>query len=299
MPLFDDMLTSYRGAGTIATFLAGFVLVSLLLLSVLVLDPRFNGGMESSAGLVARQEREIANLTRELAAVEAKFDSYQQRKARQDALAECLRQEAVAKSRVSALSTRIEGHTEDLVAMRGRHDRYAQAYREHIRGRAVGEVLPTLTLPDGRVLESPQIVSVTPAGLQLRYSAGVVRIPVKDLPLSLCQRFQFSEAEAGQFLASEREQQTEFERDIDRSLAALDEASRQKRLTHLEGRIPFLMSRIEACSEELQRQRRKPLPHLKTVTELQDRIILDRRELLKAETELHRLRYEDRSERER
>ena len=293
MPLFDDMLTSYRGAGTIATFLAAFVLVSFLFLSVLVLDPRFNGSIESSAGLIARQEREIGRLTQELAAVEAKFETYQQRKEQGAAIARYLKQEADAKASLSDLSGRISRYERVLDEVRTRRARHARGYREHVREKAVGETLPTMNLPDGRVLESPQIVKVTPAGLQLRYSAGIVRIPVKDLPLSVRQRFQFGEEETEQFLTAERSQVADLERDIDRDLAAINDANRGKRIDYLERRIPTLRNRIEACSRALEEHHRKPLPHLRAVIDLKDRMTLDRRALLQAESELQRLRDED------
>lgn len=293
MPLFDDMLTSYRGASTIATFLAAFVLVSLLILSVLVLDPRFNGSIESSTGFVARQEREIARLTREVGTAEARFQTYQQRKAQSAALDSYLKQEADAQIREEKLSSQVEDCVNQLTQVRARRARHAQAYRQHIRDEAIGETLPTMSLPDGRVLESPQIVRASPAGLQLRYSAGVVRIPVKDLPGSLRQRFQFTETEADQFLASERDKLAEFERDIDRNLAAINETGRRKRIEHLEGRIPLLRRRIEACLRELDEQHRRPLPHLRTVIDLRDRIALDKRALSQADSELQKLREDD------
>jgi F0F1-type ATP synthase membrane subunit b/b' len=246
MALFDDMLVSYRGAGTIATFLGGFVLVSLLLLSVLVLDPRLNGAMESSAAMIARQEREISHLTRELATMEAKHEQYIQRKKLQHELEGNRRAEQAARERLSVLSTRLEESGEELLQLQGRRRRYVQAYKEQIRSQAEGEVLPTLETRDGRVMESPRIVKVTPAGLQLRYQDGIVRVAVKDLPAGIRQRFQFSEEEAESYLLAEKIEVGELERHIERGVSEIQKATRRKRMEYLEDRIPFLKGRIKS-----------------------------------------------------
>ncbi|MCW1915889.1 hypothetical protein OJ996_20040 [Luteolibacter sp. GHJ8] len=256
---------------------------------MLVLDPRFNGSIESSAGLIARQEREIVRLTREVAMMETRFESYQQRKSQATTLAGYLKQAADFSARSADLSRQIEDAGKSLDRIQSRRARHAEAYREHIRAKAVGETLPTMNLTDGRVLESPRIIKVTPAGLQLRYSAGIVRVPVKDLPFSVRQRFQFSEEEAAEFLTEERGQVAEFEREIDQDLEIINEANLRRRKDRLEEKIPRLRERIETFSNQLAEQRRLGSPHLRTIIDLQDRIALDRRALSQAESELRDL----------
>jgi F0F1-type ATP synthase membrane subunit b/b' len=290
MALFDDMLVSYRGAGTIATFLGGFVLVSLLLLSVLVLDPRLNGAMESSAAMIARQEREISHLTRELATMEAKHEQYIQRKKLQHELEGNRRAEQAARERLSVLSTRLEESGEELLQLQGRRRRYVQAYKEQIRSQAEGEVLPTLETRDGRVMESPRIVKVTPAGLQLRYQDGIVRVAVKDLPAGIRQRFQFSEEEAESYLLAEKIEVGELERHIERGVSEIQKATRRKRMEYLEDRIPFLKGRIKSLGKSANNLERKRYYDGRLMDQLRQQIGLAQKELAEAEPEFARLK---------
>ena len=67
MAIFDDLLTSYRGAGVIGTLMGIFVLGGFILLSVFAFDPQYNGSMQSIDSVLSAQSREIASLEAQLA----------------------------------------------------------------------------------------------------------------------------------------------------------------------------------------------------------------------------------------
>ncbi|WP_367872475.1 hypothetical protein [Luteolibacter sp. Populi] len=295
MRMFEDLLTSYRGAGVIGTCLAFFVLVSVVGLSLFVFEPGLNGLGESGPGLVARQEREIGRLEHDLAEAQAKYEDYREaRKFHDEVRLNVARQDA-ADARLTGIAEKIDATQAALAGLRSRQEDYAAAYRDQVREKAAGEVLPTMTLPDGRRLESPVVVQVNPAGIQLRYQDGIVRVPAKDLPAKVRERFQFDAAEMERFLEQEKAMAGKLERDLERGLVEIKDNSRKEQIARLEARIPIIKSRVAARARQYASLRGNPRRNYNTLTMLIRQVDADEKAIFKYEAELAELKAAERA----
>jgi hypothetical protein len=295
--IFEDLLPSYRGAGVIGTCLAFFVLVSMVGMAFFAFDPGLNGMWESETALVARQEREIGYLDRQVEEVRKKYEDYRKSKGFRDAVkANVARQEATDK-RLEEVAGQIDEARTVLEDLNSRHEEYAAAYRKQVRGKAVGEILPTIVTTDGRRLESPQVVQVNPAGVQLRYSDGIVRVSAKALPREMWERFQFDEAEMERYLDQEEATADSYEKGVERALAEEKESlkkereeSRKERIGRVEGQIHALKDRVRLASRQYAALRPNPYRNYRTLTMLMRQVENDEKAIRKAELELARLK---------
>ena len=297
MKLLEDMLPSYRGAGVIGTCLAFFILVSMVGLSLFAFDPSLNGMWESTGAMVARQQREIGVLNRQVEEAQMKYDIYRESKKFRDAVkANMIRQEATD-LRLKEVDEKIEKLTAERADLKARQDAYAAAYRKQVRGQAKGEILPTIVTKDGRTLETPQVVEVNPAGIQLRYADGIVRVPAKELPEEMWERFQFDEEEMADYLDREEDIAENYEKGVEKALAEGKEnlrkekaASRKQRIERLEGNIEALKDRVRVASRQYASLRPNPYRNYRTLTMLIRQVKNDEQAIQQAELELARLK---------
>jgi hypothetical protein len=295
--LLEDMLPSYRGAGVIGTCLAFFILVSMVGLSLFAFDPSLNGMWESTGAMVARQQREIGVLSRQVEEAQMKYDIYRESKKFRDAVkANMIRQEATD-LRLKEVDEKIEKLTAERSDLKARQDAYAAAYRRQVRGQAKGEILPTIVTKDGRTLETPQVVEVNPAGIQLRYADGIVRVPAKELPEEMWERFQFDEEEMADYLDREEDIAENYEKGVEKALAEGKEnlrkekaASRRQRIERLEGNIEALKDRVRVASRQYASLRPNPYRNYRTLTMLIRQVKNDEQAIQQAELELARLK---------
>jgi len=294
MSFFDDFLPSYRGVGVIGTCLAAFVLFSLICLSFFALDPSVNGMWESNAGVMARQDREIGRLTREVEETQDKLEIYRETKKFHEEVKANLARQAAVGERQEEIEAKIAEAEVALAELRSRHETYAAAYREQVRAKAVGEVFPSMDTRDGRHLEAPVVVKVNPAGIQFRYEHGIVRVAVKDLPLAIQERFQFDAAEMERYLADEEEKSGRFEEEVDRGLAEKKESSRKEAIERQEEQVLFLKQRVADCAREYALLRKNPRRNYETLKKLIRQVDVDEAALRKCETELARMRAAER-----
>ena len=297
MKIFEDLLPSYRGAGVIGTCLAFFVLVSMVGMAFFAFDPGLNGMWESETALVARQEREIGYLDRQVEEARKKYDDYRKAKGFRDAVKANIARQETTDKRLEEVANQIDQTRAMLEDLNSRHEEYAADYRKQVRGKAVGEVLPTIVTRDGRRLESPQVVQVNPAGIQLRYSDGIVRVSAKDLPREMWERFQFDEGEMERYLDEEEATVDNYEKGIERALAEEKESlqkeredSRKQRIERLEGQIHALKDRVRVASRQYAALRPNPYRNYRTLTMLMRQVENDEKAIRKAELELERLK---------
>ena len=293
MKIFDDLLISYRGAGVIGTCLAFFVLASVIALSLFAFDPDLNGLSESGASVAARQEREIGRLNQSLEEAQARYDKYRDTLRFREEVRENVARQEVADGKLKTIVAEIEQVQGELDGLRARHESYASAYRQQLREKAVGEVLPTIDMPDGRRFESPVVVKVNPAGIQLRHRDGIVRVLAKDLPQKLRDRFQFDLAEMERFLDEEKAKAGKLEQDIERGLVEIKQSSRKEKITRLEKQSAFLRNRVAACSRQYAALRPAQNRHYNTLVMLIRQVDADEKAIRKCETELAVLKAEE------
>lgn len=293
MRMFEDLMISYRGAGVIGTCLAFFVLASAIGLSLFVFDPGLSGIGESSPAIAVRQEQEIGRLSNALEQAETDYDNYRDAKRFSDEVKAHDARQQKADDRVQDIAGNIEKVQSELAGLRSRHESYASAYREQVRDKAEGEVLPTIELPDGRRLESPVIVKVNPAGIQVRYKDGIVRVSAKDLPEKIRERFQFDANEMERFLEAEKAKAGKLEFEIERDLVELKQNSHKERIAKLEKQSDFLRDRVAACAQQYSALRGNQRRHYKTLVMLIRQVEADERALRICEAELERLKAAD------
>jgi hypothetical protein len=213
--------------------------------------------------------------------------------------ANVVRQEALD-LRLKVVGDKIEQVSASLAEVQSRQDAYAAAYRKQVRGQAKGEILPTIVTRDGRTLESPQVVEVNPAGIQLRYANGIVRVSAKELPEEMWERFQFDEAEMEAYLDQEESTADNYEKGVDKALAEEKksllkekESSRKQRIERLEGQIHALKDRVRVASRQYASLRGNPYRNYRTLTMLIRQVDLDEKAIRQAELELARLKARD------
>lgn len=297
MKFFEDMLPSYRGAGVIGTCLAFFILVSMVALSLFAFDPSLNGMWESTSAMVARQQREIGVLGRQVEQTQVRYDAYRESKRFRDAVkANMLRQEATDQ-RLKEVDEKTVKITAERAGLKARHDAYVAAYRKQVRGQAKGEILPTIVTKDGRTLENPQVVEVNAAGIQLRYADGILRVSAKELPQEMWERFQFDEEEMADYLDQEEDIAHNYEKGVEKALAEgkdnlrkEKEGSRKQRIARLEGDIDELKDRVRVASRQYASLRPNPYRNYRTLTMLIRQVENDEKAIRKAELELARLK---------
>jgi len=287
MGLFDDMLTSYRGAGVIGTFMGVFVLGGFVLLSVFAFDPQYNGSVQSLDGLIASQEREIAQLERQLNEGKSRYERYLELKAKANALAEIREENRERRKKLDKLARLQERVGDAGVRIDAEAATYVRKYREQVRSKAVGESIGKLVMVDGRTIENATISQVTPAGIHLRHADGIQRIPANELPADLRDRFQFDDAEMEDFLNRERAELGRMEEGID---AGVEDGVRLGRIKYLDRRIPMLTNRLVTYRNNLAILRKQRRPDAKLVRGLQQQITKDQTELKELQRELAKLK---------
>ena len=297
MRLFEDLLISYRGVGVIGTCLAFFVLISVVAMSVFAFDPSLNGMWESNATMIARQEREIGHLKRQAEETQVKYDEYRTTKGFRDAVKANMTRQEATDLRLKGVDESIEKTAAALAEVQARQETYAAAYRKQVRGQAKGEILPTIVTKDGRTLESPQVVEVNPAGIQLRYADGIVRVSAKELPDEMWERFQFDEEEMANYLEAEETTADNYEKGVDKALAEEKRSllkerqnSRKQRIESLEGKIHALKDRVRVASKQYARLRPNPYSNYRTLTMLIRQVEGDEKLIRKYAEELQLLK---------
>jgi len=245
MGLFDDMLTSYRGAGVMGTVLGLVVLGGFGLLATLAFDPANIAPGLSLDGTIAAQGREIARLQEELDAAKLRQLRYQELKASAGELEKIIAGNQERENKLDQLARLQERVGNAEVKIDAEAASYVRRFREQVREAAVGESVAKLVTMDGRVIENATISQVTAAGVHLRHADGILRLPPDELPLEMSDRFQFDDAEMGEFLARERAEVQTLERDIDEGIATQD----------LTGRVRYLERRIAVVKGRLARNR--------------------------------------------
>lgn len=241
MALFDDMLTSYRGAGVMGTLLGLAVLGGFGLLATLAFDPANLAPGLSLDGTIAAQGRELARLQEELDAAKQRQVRHQELKASAGELELLLTGNQDREKKLDQLASLQERVGDAGVKIDAEAVAYIRRYRDQVRENAVGESVAKLVTMDGRVIENATISQVTAAGVHLRHADGILRLPPDELPLEMRDRFQFDDTEMGEFLARERAEVATFERDVEEGIATKDLTGRVR---YLERRIPVVKNRL-------------------------------------------------------
>ncbi|MDX1679259.1 MAG: hypothetical protein R3242_00890 [Akkermansiaceae bacterium] len=105
------------------------------------------------------------------------------------------------------LRTKVASLEKGLEEVYDMFESYKDRYREAVRKSAVGTELESLTLMDGTVYREVSIRSIDALGMNIMHKRGTRRIPYKQLPEEMQQRFQFDAEQADAKLRAERERQ--------------------------------------------------------------------------------------------
>jgi hypothetical protein len=169
---------------------------------------------------------------------------------------------------------------------------YKDRYREAIRKAAVGTKHEKLTLLDGKVYRGVEIRVIDPLGMNITHQEGSCRIPYKQLPEEMQERFQFDAQQADEKRRAERARQ----RQRWMTLQLGDDASSQKhggkgsggrKADELEEAIAELQAAVRAVDRKLaiaKRKRKDEIVH-STGQERQYRQQIDKLEALRSKYE--------------
>jgi hypothetical protein len=286
MPIFDDLLTSYRGAGVIGTLMGIFVLGGFILLSMFAFDPQYNGSMQSIDSVIAGQVREIGVLEEQLADAKQSYLIHLAEKGRQSGLEAQLQKNGEKKEKLEKLAKLRERVKEASTKIDAKVADYVRSYRDQIRKEATGEIIPKIVV-SGRLIENATISQVTPAGIHVMHEEGIARIPANQLPEELRVRFQFDESEMAGFLERERAQLEQMEETID---AGVEDFTKSERIKYLDRRSATLSEQLGTARVNLMTLRRQRRPDARAIESATRRIKETEAQLDKLEQELATLR---------
>ena len=286
MAIFDDLLTSYRGAGVIGTLMGIFVLGGFILLSMFAFDPQYNGSMQSVDSVISAQSREITSLEGQLAEAKHSYLGHLEAKGRQSELEALLEKNEDRKAKLEKLGRLRERVREAAAKIDAGVASYVRSYRDQIRNDAVGEILPKV-MASGRVIENATISKVTPAGIHVMYEQGIARIPANELPDELRIRFQFEESEMAEYLERERARLGKMEETID---AGVENLVTSERIKYLDRRSATLNQQLGMARVNLAALRRQRRPDARAIGSTKHQIKQIEAELDKLDQELTQLK---------
>ena len=285
MAIFDDMLTSYRGAGVIGTLMGIFVLGGFVFLSMFAFDPHYNGSIQSVDSVIAAQSREITLLEGQLSEAKQSYLKHLEAKGRQSELEVILGKNEAKKARLEKLAGLRERVREASVRIDAGVAGYVRRYREEIRSKAVGEILPKIVV-SGRVIGNAVISQVTPAGIHVMHDEGIARIPANELPEDLRVRFQFEASEMEAYLERERARLGQLEESIE---AGMESKAKAERIKYLERRTALLDQQLNRAKANLGTLRRQRRPDTRAIESANRQIRETQAELEKLDRELAKL----------
>lgn len=105
-----------------------------------------------------------------------------------------------AKQKLAALKGAVDSTqslNKEIQALQAKRQGLLEEFTEvvvAVRTKAVGAPLPELALPDGRTLQGAAIQKVTNSEITFSHSGGVIKVPERDLPQEIKQRYRIGMA---------------------------------------------------------------------------------------------------------
>ncbi len=206
---FQEIIAWLRGS------VIHIVILAIGAVSAWILVGKFKSGELSFGDTplqqeVAKKEGQLNSLKSRLERKEEKLVTLTELKAKAVELEELNAELRELQASNLSAKGRLASLNEGLVQTEEMFDEYRQRYRKHIREKAVGTKMETLTIAGGKTYHSVEIKSVGALGVNITHKDGSRRIPFKELPTSMQKQFQFDEEEAEAQLRKEAERRRQF-----------------------------------------------------------------------------------------
>jgi Skp family chaperone for outer membrane proteins len=211
---FGDLISSGRGPGVIGMFMAVVVLVGFGAISIFVFDAELQGEENSVAAQIRRQTDEIDLLTHQITLNNARAEDSANVIQSNKKLEELVKKNAADEVKLANLRDAASEAKDSIFAKTREYNTYVSDYRNQIRRKAVGEVVPVLKLKSGESYTDVEIREVTDIGVEIRHSGGQSRLAFEKLSSEWQERFQFDPEEKAKALAREQEAQKLYDSSI-------------------------------------------------------------------------------------
>ena len=211
---FNDMLESGRGPGVIGMLMALAVLAIFGLLYVFAFDEKMMGGGPTIESVIRDQAREIEDYRNKLIDREKDLAKTSRIAVVSQDLSTVNRRKRLLEDKIASVTKSVLEGKNELVALSGVFETYKDQYRNFVRDKAKGEILPQLETQSGSIYKNVNIREVTAVGMQIRHDEGLKRIPFEDLPKSMIDYYQFDAAGKAAALAQENVARNEHETSV-------------------------------------------------------------------------------------
>ena len=220
---FSDLMSSSRGPGVIGMVFALIVLIGFGVLFIFAFDEGLQGGEQTIESFVRDQNKRIERLNvniagggNELLKVPALM------KLKKDFLA-ARKVSMNQQGQIDSLKVGVSSSLERMAKQEREFDDYKNEYRAFARDQAKGRKVEELTARSGEIYKNVTFRKVSAVGIQIRYDAGLKRIPFDDLSDELQDHFQYDPRQKDEAIARELAIRSQHEKAVLASNVAGDE----------------------------------------------------------------------------
>jgi chromosome segregation ATPase len=247
--------------------MALMVLVGFGILFMYASDDMSKPASRSIESIIAEQNREITNQATHLEELKNVLSKLPERVALKKALVEKNQSIKTAQEKISALKTNVESNQAEIAAEVAKLEGYKDKYRAHVRGKAKGQAMDTLTTRNGTVYKNVNIREVTPIGIQIRHDEGHKRIAFEELSDELVDYYQYDSKQKEKALKQEMEARANHEAEAAHANVKASEQLAQQQAMSAEARKEDIqkqivikesqMRQIRGAIRDLQAQQRR------------------------------------------
>lgn len=217
MPIFEDMLSSSRGAGFIGTLLALVVLVGFGSLYLFVFDQGLQGGSKSIETMIKEQAEETKNLQISIDHHQKTLGDAKRRSTIADEFLKTQRLMELRKKRMEEIVVSTETLKQVIANEKQNWEMYKEQYRIAERKRAEGEEIGDLLTKAGKSYKKVVIKTVEPLRISFSHADGNGAVVYDEAPDAWIDRFQMTKEAA--VIASKSENANAGMADVERSIA--------------------------------------------------------------------------------
>jgi hypothetical protein len=217
MKIFDEILTSYKGAGIIGTVVAVGTLIALGSMFVLASDDRFSSGREPIAYVIKKQEQKIARLKESVENTNQYIAAAKVHEIKAQELAKLKMRLKSCSEKSSQVNGQIAEHVHEAEQIRKELEKYRTKYRAFIRAKMIGANYPEIVTQSGRSYKNVTIRKIDHMRMSISHSEGSGSISWNELPNDLIDLLQLTQELANEQARMESGYAEHFSRAASRS----------------------------------------------------------------------------------
>jgi chromosome segregation ATPase len=264
---FSDLMSSGRGPGVVGMLMALMVLVGFGILFMYASGDMARPASQSIEFIVAEQSKEIQSNSMHLEALKKVLSKLPERDAMKNSLTEKKQSIKTGQEKIANLKSNVQSKQAEIAVEEAKLETYKNEYRAHVRNKAKGQTMETLTTRNGSVYKNVNIREVTAVGLQIRHDDGLKRIQFEELSDELMDYYQYDPNQKQKALQKEEETRTLHEAEVAQAQAinseqlaqqqSLDAERKnketQRQIVERESRMSQIRSEIQNLKEQKRR----------------------------------------------